>query len=149
PRSWWLISFLVGVSMALILLPFGTLPMLGGLAGGTAVAAVVASAYQNFIRTHRCLAGPGGVRGGAGREQPEAAPSRFAEATTWTTGRPGVGAAGFHARHGAGSARRGRPTAGATARTDVGVRRPPFPGGRGVRTGPGPVCRSGYARGRR
>ncbi|WP_030862199.1 DUF3093 domain-containing protein [Streptomyces sp. NRRL S-37] len=45
PRSWWLISFLVGVSLALILLPFGTLPMLGGLAGGTAAAAVVVSAY--------------------------------------------------------------------------------------------------------
>jgi hypothetical protein len=45
PRSWWLISFLVGVSMALILLPFGTLPMLGGLVGGTAAAAVVASSY--------------------------------------------------------------------------------------------------------
>ncbi|GHE06719.1 DUF3093 domain-containing protein [Streptomyces alanosinicus] len=45
PRSWWLISFLVGVSCALILLPFGTLPLLGGLVGGTAMAAVVASAY--------------------------------------------------------------------------------------------------------
>ncbi|WP_210589076.1 DUF3093 domain-containing protein [Streptomyces sp. GESEQ-35] len=45
PRSWWLISLLVGLSMALILLPFGTLPMLGGLAGGTAAAAVVASSY--------------------------------------------------------------------------------------------------------
>ncbi|CAL9607204.1 DUF3093 domain-containing protein [Streptomyces griseomycini] len=45
PRSWWLISLLAGISMALILLPFGTLPMLGGLAGGTAVAAVVASSY--------------------------------------------------------------------------------------------------------
>ncbi|CAM5717739.1 MULTISPECIES: DUF3093 domain-containing protein [Streptomyces] len=45
PRSWWLISFLVGLSMALILLPFGTLPMLGGLVGGTAVAAVAASSY--------------------------------------------------------------------------------------------------------
>ncbi|MFD8805529.1 DUF3093 domain-containing protein [Streptomyces sp. NPDC059597] len=45
PRSWWLISFLVGVSFALILLPFGTLPLLGGLVGGTAVAAVMASAY--------------------------------------------------------------------------------------------------------
>ncbi|MBZ9640497.1 MULTISPECIES: DUF3093 domain-containing protein [unclassified Streptomyces] len=45
PRSWWLISLLVGISMALILLPFGTLPMLGGLAGGTAVAAVAASSY--------------------------------------------------------------------------------------------------------
>lgn len=45
PRSWWLLSLLAGVSMALILLPFGTLPMLGGLAGGTAAAAVVASSY--------------------------------------------------------------------------------------------------------
>lgn len=45
PRSWWLVCFLVGVSTALILLPFGTLPLLGGLAGGTAVAAVVASSY--------------------------------------------------------------------------------------------------------
>lgn len=45
PRSWWLISFMVGVSFALILLPFGTLPMLGGLACGTAAAAVMASAY--------------------------------------------------------------------------------------------------------
>ncbi|GAA2733047.1 DUF3093 domain-containing protein [Streptomyces nogalater] len=45
PRSWWVISVLVGVSLALILLPFGTLPLLGGLVGGTAAAAVVASAY--------------------------------------------------------------------------------------------------------
>ncbi|MEV5878891.1 DUF3093 domain-containing protein [Streptomyces sp. NPDC052101] len=48
PRSWWLISFLVGVSCALILLPFGTLPLLGGLVGGTAAAAVVASAYGSL-----------------------------------------------------------------------------------------------------
>ncbi|MEV6177620.1 DUF3093 domain-containing protein [Streptomyces sp. NPDC052016] len=45
PRSWWFVSALVGVSFALILLPFGTLPTLGGLVGGTAVAAVVASSY--------------------------------------------------------------------------------------------------------
>lgn len=45
PRSWWLISLLAGVSMALIMLPFGVLPMLCGLAGGTVVASVVASAY--------------------------------------------------------------------------------------------------------
>ncbi|MDQ0949070.1 hypothetical protein QFZ24_002993 [Streptomyces phaeochromogenes] len=45
PRSWWFISLLVGLSMALILLPFGTLPLLGGLVGGTAVAAVAASSY--------------------------------------------------------------------------------------------------------
>ncbi|GAA4820094.1 DUF3093 domain-containing protein [Streptomyces ziwulingensis] len=45
PRSWWLISFMVGLAFAIVLLPFGTLPMLGGLAGGTAVAAVAASSY--------------------------------------------------------------------------------------------------------
>ncbi|MEU6530112.1 DUF3093 domain-containing protein [Streptomyces sp. NPDC046928] len=45
PRSWWLVSFLVGLSLALVLLPFGTLPMLAGLVGGTAAAAVVASSY--------------------------------------------------------------------------------------------------------
>ena len=45
PRTWWLVCLLVGVSMALILLPFGTLPLLGGLVGGTAVAAVVTSSY--------------------------------------------------------------------------------------------------------
>lgn len=48
PRSWWFVSFLVGVSMALIMLPFGTLPLLGGLVGGTAVAAVVASSYGSL-----------------------------------------------------------------------------------------------------
>ncbi|MFF1298688.1 MULTISPECIES: DUF3093 domain-containing protein [unclassified Streptomyces] len=48
PRSWWLISFLVGVSFALILLPFGTLPLLGGLVGGTAVAAGAASSYGSL-----------------------------------------------------------------------------------------------------
>ncbi|WP_324785209.1 DUF3093 domain-containing protein [Streptomyces sp. H51] len=45
PRTWWLVSVLAGCSLALILLPFGTLPMLGGLVGGTAAAAVVASSY--------------------------------------------------------------------------------------------------------
>ncbi|MEU6405619.1 DUF3093 domain-containing protein [Streptomyces sp. NPDC046985] len=45
PRSWWLISFLVGVSCALIVYPFGVLPMLGALVGGAAVAAVAASSY--------------------------------------------------------------------------------------------------------
>lgn len=45
PRSWWLVSFLVGLSLALVLLPFGTLPMLVGLVGGTAAAAVAASSY--------------------------------------------------------------------------------------------------------
>jgi hypothetical protein len=45
PRSWWFLSFLIGVSFALVMLPFGTLPMLGGLVGGTAAAAVVASSY--------------------------------------------------------------------------------------------------------
>ncbi|MFJ6392857.1 DUF3093 domain-containing protein [Streptomyces sp. NPDC091972] len=45
PRSWWLNSLLLGVSFALIFLPFGPLPLLGGLVGGTAMAALVVSAY--------------------------------------------------------------------------------------------------------
>ncbi|MFD3563858.1 DUF3093 domain-containing protein [Streptomyces sp. NPDC058686] len=45
PRSWWLVSLLLGVACALVLLPFGTLPLLGGLVGGTAAAAVVTSSY--------------------------------------------------------------------------------------------------------
>ncbi|MDR3080101.1 MAG: DUF3093 domain-containing protein [Streptomyces sp.] len=45
PRSWWLMCLLIGVAMALILVPFGTLPLLGGLVGGTAVSAIVASSY--------------------------------------------------------------------------------------------------------
>ncbi|MCX4979132.1 MULTISPECIES: DUF3093 domain-containing protein [unclassified Streptomyces] len=48
PRTWWLVCFLVGVSMALIFLPFGALPLLGGLVGGTAVAAVVTSSYGSI-----------------------------------------------------------------------------------------------------
>lgn len=45
PRSWWLIAALVGVSGALIMLPLGTLPMLGGLILAGALAAVGVSSY--------------------------------------------------------------------------------------------------------
>ncbi|MEU6369156.1 DUF3093 domain-containing protein [Streptomyces sp. NPDC046931] len=45
PRSWWLMCLLIGVALALVLVPFGTLPLLGGLVGGTAASAVVASSY--------------------------------------------------------------------------------------------------------
>ncbi|GAA3798704.1 DUF3093 domain-containing protein [Streptomyces chiangmaiensis] len=45
PRSWWLMCLLVGLALALVLVPFGTLPLLGGLVGGTAASAVVASSY--------------------------------------------------------------------------------------------------------
>ncbi|MBL1100490.1 DUF3093 domain-containing protein [Streptomyces coffeae] len=45
PRSWWFIALMVGVAMGLIMLPFGTLPMLGGLIGGSALAAVAVSSY--------------------------------------------------------------------------------------------------------
>ncbi|MGI5471326.1 DUF3093 domain-containing protein [Streptomyces sp. CA-132043] len=45
PRSWWVIAAAVGVACALMLLPLGTLPMLGGLVGGAALAAVLVSAY--------------------------------------------------------------------------------------------------------
>ncbi|WP_406839230.1 DUF3093 domain-containing protein [Streptomyces sp. AHU1] len=48
PRSWWVISFLAGLALALVFLPFGTLPMLGALVGGTAVTAVAASAYGSI-----------------------------------------------------------------------------------------------------
>ncbi|WP_330307789.1 MULTISPECIES: DUF3093 domain-containing protein [unclassified Streptomyces] len=48
PRTWWLVCFLVGIAMALIFLPFGTLPLLGALVGGTAVSAVVASSYGSI-----------------------------------------------------------------------------------------------------
>ncbi|QNE74364.1 DUF3093 family protein [Streptomyces finlayi] len=45
PRSWWVIAFGVGIACALMLLPLGTLPLLAGLAGGTAAAAVIVSSY--------------------------------------------------------------------------------------------------------
>lgn len=45
PRSWWFISVLVGVALALIALPFGLLPTLVAFAGGTAFAMVAASSY--------------------------------------------------------------------------------------------------------
>lgn len=45
PRSWWFVAALAGVAAGLILLPLGTLPMLGGLIGGTALATVGVSAY--------------------------------------------------------------------------------------------------------
>ncbi|MFF3460031.1 DUF3093 domain-containing protein [Streptomyces sp. NPDC002730] len=45
PRSWWLITALVGVAGGLILLPLGPLALLGGLIAATAVAAVVVSSY--------------------------------------------------------------------------------------------------------
>ncbi|MFI9720084.1 DUF3093 domain-containing protein [Streptomyces sp. NPDC052396] len=45
PRSWWVIAGALGVAMALVLLPLGTLPMLGGLVGGGALAAVAVSSY--------------------------------------------------------------------------------------------------------
>ncbi|MGH3309301.1 MAG: DUF3093 domain-containing protein [Streptomyces sp.] len=45
PRSWWLIAALVGLAAALALLPLGTLPALGGLIAGAALAAVLISSY--------------------------------------------------------------------------------------------------------
>ncbi|MGW7578003.1 DUF3093 domain-containing protein [Streptomyces sp. NPDC054765] len=45
PRSWWVIAALFGVACALMLLPLGTLPMLGGLIGGAALSAVAVSSY--------------------------------------------------------------------------------------------------------
>ena len=45
PRSWWFLAAGAGFSLALILLPLGTLPMLAGLVGGAALAAVAVSSY--------------------------------------------------------------------------------------------------------
>jgi hypothetical protein len=45
PRSWWFLATGVGVAIALILFPFGPLPMLAGLAGGAAVAMMAVSSY--------------------------------------------------------------------------------------------------------
>ncbi|MDJ0463208.1 DUF3093 domain-containing protein [Streptomyces sp. H27-C3] len=45
PRSWWGIAALVGVAFALMLLPLGPLPLLAGLIGGGALAAVAVSSY--------------------------------------------------------------------------------------------------------
>lgn len=45
PRSWWLITALVGLAGGLILLPLGPLPMLGGLIAAAALASVVVSSY--------------------------------------------------------------------------------------------------------
>ncbi|MFF1462922.1 DUF3093 domain-containing protein [Streptomyces sp. NPDC058330] len=45
PRSWWFIAFLIGVACALVFLPLGTLPMLGGLAGGAVLSAMAVSSY--------------------------------------------------------------------------------------------------------
>ncbi|MFE6842964.1 DUF3093 domain-containing protein [Streptomyces sp. NPDC057686] len=45
PRSWWAIAALVGLACALMLLPLGTLPLLAGLVGGTALAGMLVSSY--------------------------------------------------------------------------------------------------------
>ncbi|MFJ7207867.1 DUF3093 domain-containing protein [Streptomyces sp. NPDC098789] len=45
PRAWWAISVLLGLSCALMLLPLGTLPLLAGLVGGTALAGAWVSSY--------------------------------------------------------------------------------------------------------
>lgn len=45
PRSWWFLAIGVGVAMALILLPFGPLPLLAGLVGGAALALMAVSSY--------------------------------------------------------------------------------------------------------
>ncbi|MGW0784531.1 DUF3093 domain-containing protein [Streptomyces sp. NPDC002913] len=45
PRTWWLIGFGIGVACALMLLPLGVLPMLGGLVAGTAAACAAVSSY--------------------------------------------------------------------------------------------------------
>ncbi|CAM5608201.1 membrane protein [Streptomyces avidinii] len=45
PRSWWGVVALTGLAFALMLLPLGTLPLLAGLIGGTALAGLAVSSY--------------------------------------------------------------------------------------------------------
>ncbi|MFI0719568.1 DUF3093 domain-containing protein [Streptomyces sp. NPDC021224] len=45
PRSWWFLAVGVGVAMALILLPFGPLPLLAGLVVGAALSLMAVSSY--------------------------------------------------------------------------------------------------------
>ncbi|MCX4783489.1 DUF3093 domain-containing protein [Streptomyces sp. NBC_01264] len=45
PRSWWGITALTGLACALMLLPLGTLPLLAGLIGGTALTGLLVSSY--------------------------------------------------------------------------------------------------------
>ncbi|MFJ6722075.1 MULTISPECIES: DUF3093 domain-containing protein [unclassified Streptomyces] len=45
PRSWWAIAVLTGLACALVALPLGTLPLLAGLVGGTALAGMLVSSY--------------------------------------------------------------------------------------------------------
>ncbi|MFE4637329.1 DUF3093 domain-containing protein [Streptomyces sp. NPDC056773] len=45
PGSWWAITALTGLACALMLLPLGTLPMLAGLVGGSALTGLLVSSY--------------------------------------------------------------------------------------------------------
>lgn len=45
PHTWWLMAVGAGVAMALILFPFGPLPMLAGLVGGGALSMMAVSSY--------------------------------------------------------------------------------------------------------
>ncbi|MCX4696535.1 DUF3093 domain-containing protein [Streptomyces sp. NBC_01408] len=45
PHSWWGIAVLIGLACALMLLPLGTLPLLAGLVGGTALSGLLVSSY--------------------------------------------------------------------------------------------------------
>ncbi|MEU6891157.1 DUF3093 domain-containing protein [Streptomyces sp. NPDC046557] len=45
PRSWWAIAALTGLACALVMLPLGTLPLLAGLVGGTALTGMLVSSY--------------------------------------------------------------------------------------------------------
>ncbi len=45
PHSWWAMAVGAGVGLALVFFPFGTLPMLGGLVAGGALAMMGVSSY--------------------------------------------------------------------------------------------------------
>jgi hypothetical protein len=48
PRSWWLIAFFAGVALGLIVLPYGALPMLGGLVVGAVLTGMWVSAQGSL-----------------------------------------------------------------------------------------------------
>ncbi|GAA3486062.1 DUF3093 domain-containing protein [Streptomyces cremeus] len=45
PRSWWFITVLVGIACGLMLLPLGTLPMLGAVVAGILLTGALVSSY--------------------------------------------------------------------------------------------------------
>ncbi len=45
PASWWIMAVLSGIACGLVAMPFGTLPLLGAFAAGTALSCALVSSY--------------------------------------------------------------------------------------------------------